>query len=302
MNEETSRDVARLADAIRDHDSILIGAGAGLSTSAGMMYSGERFDKYFSYFARKYGFDNMYFGGFAPFETPEERWAFWSRYIWINRFAPIPKDTYTKLHDLVEDKDYFVLTTNVDHCFQRAGFDKGRLFYTQGDFGLFQCSVPCTQETWDNHDAIKAMVEAQGYVIKEDGSLSLSAGITPKMEVPSELVPACPHCGAPATTNLRANALFVEDEGWHEASDRYSEYLREHVGPEKRILFLEFGVGGNTPVIIKYPFWRMAALDDAATYACVNLGEVHAPNEIRDRSILIDDDIDRILGLIDETI
>lgn len=300
MEDAISQTIDRLAEAIEDHDSILIGAGAGLSTSAGMVYSGERFDSYFSDFARKYGFDNMYFGGFAPFETPEERWAFWSRYIWINRYAPIPKDTYSKLYDLVKDKDYFVLTTNVDHCFQRTGFDKERLFYTQGDFGLFQCSVPCRQETWDNYDAVSAMVDAQGFVIEEDGSLTMPDGVTPKMEIPSELVPICPHCGAPATTNLRADSLFVEDKGWHEASGRYSDFVREHVGTNKSILLLEFGVGANTPVIIKYPFWRMTALYEAATYACVNLGEAYAPNDIRSRSILIDGDIDRVLKMVDE--
>lgn len=299
--DDANESIERLARAIRDNDCILIGAGAGMSAAAGMAYSGERFERYFSGFASKYGFDNMYFGGFAPFETPEERWAFWSRYIWINRYAPIPKDTYSKLYDLVRDKDYFVLTTNVDHCFQRAGFVKERLFYTQGDFGLFQCSVPCTQGTWDNYDEIRAMVEAQGYVIEEDGTLRLPEGVVPKMEVPSELLPVCPHCGEPATTNLRADAFFAEDEGWHAASDRYAEYVHEHVGPGKPVLLLEFGVGANTPVIIKYPFWRMTAFDDDAIYACVNLGETYAPKEIRERSILIDEDIDQVLRELEPT-
>lgn len=295
------RSIEELAAAIAEHDRILIGAGAGMSTSAGMRYSGDRFDEHFSDFARKYGFDNMYFGGFAPFVSPEERWAFWSRYIWINRYAPIPKDTYSILHDLVKDKDYFVLTTNVDHCFQRARFDKKRLFYTQGDFGIFQCSAPCTQETWDNRDEVKAMVEAQGYAVENDGSLTLPEGAAPKMAIPPELVPVCPHCGKPATTNLRADALFAEDEGWHEASGRYREYVREHIGPRKPILLLELGVGSNTPVIIKYPFWRMTALDEEATYACVNLGEAYAPEEIRERSILIDGDIDQVLRELELT-
>ena len=301
MKKDTDRGIERLADVIEVHDCILIGAGAGMSTSAGMVYSGERFDRYFSDFAHKYGFDNMYFGGFAPFASPEERWAFWSRYIWINRYAPIPKDTYDVLHDLVKGKDYFVLTTNVDRCFQRAGFDKERLFYTQGDFGLFQCSAPCSQETWDNRDEIKAMVEAQGYVVKEDGSITLPEGIIPKMAVPSELVPVCPHCGRPATTNLRADAFFAEDAGWHEASGRYTEYVQEHVGSGKPILLLELGVGANTPAIIKYPFWRMVSFDEAATYACVNLGEAYAPQAIRNRSILIDGNIDRVLRELEQT-
>lgn len=295
MENGTDFEVERLAAVLEDYDDILIGAGAGLSTSAGMLYSGERFERYFSDFARTYGFDNMYAGGFTPFETPEQRWAFWSRNIWVNRYAPIPKDTYNVLYDLVKSKDYFVLTTNVDHCFQRTGFDTNRLFYTQGDYGLFQCSVPCSQETWDNRDAVRAMLEAQGYTIGEDGVLTLLNGITPKMEIPTELIPVCPRCGSPATTNLRADAHFVEDEGWHRASKRYDEYIRKHVGPDKPILLLELGVGANTPVIIKYPFWRMTSLDESASFACVNLGEAVAPEEIADRSILIDGDIDRVL-------
>lgn len=296
MKTSTDKGIERLVDAMRAHDSVLIGTGAGLSTAAGMLYSGKRFDRYFFDFAHKYGFDNMYTGGFTPFETPEEMWTFWSRNIWINRYAPIPKNTYDTLHDIVKDKDYFILTTNVDHCFQRAGFDKECLFYTQGDCGLFQCSIPCSQETWDNRDLVKAMLEAQGFAIEEDGTLTLPEEESPKMKIPTELIPRCPRCGEHATMNLRTDSNFVEDEGWYEASDRYKAYVQEHVDPGKPILLLELGVGSNTPVIIKYPFWRMSSLDESATYACVNLGETYAPEEIRGRSILIDGDIDRVLN------
>lgn len=302
MKNETSRSIEHLADAIGSHERILIGAGSGLSTSAGMAYSGMRFDRYFADFARKYGFRDMYSGGFAPFETIEEHWAFWSRNIWINRYAPIPKDTYGVLLDLVRDKDYFVLTTNVDHCFQRAGFDKSRLFYTQGDYGLFQCSLPCCDKTWDNYESVKKMVEAQGFVVAEDGTLEMPGGRAPLMEIPSDLVPMCPNCGRPLTMNLRVDGTFVEDAGWKAASEYYGEYLNTQLDSEHNILLFELGVGGNTPVIIKYPFWRMTANDPGATYACVNLSDTYAPDEIRERSILIDGDIDETLRDLRESV
>ena len=271
-----SRQVDRLQAALAKADAVVIGAGAGLSTAAGYTYSGERFKRLFGDFAARYGFSDMYSGGFYPYETLEEHWAFWSRYVMCNRFEPAPLPVYDQLLALVRGRDYFVLTTNVDHCFQRAGFDKRRLFYTQGDYGLFECSRPCCQETWDNEDAVHAMVEQQR-----------------DLRVPSELVPHCPRCGAPAAMNLRSDETFVEDEGWHRAASRYNDFLRRHEG--MRTLFLEFGVGGNTPGIIKYPFWEMTAGNPRATYACVNLGEAVAPVEIEHRSILIDAGADRVI-------
>lgn len=293
--------IEALAGAVERADSVLIGAGAGLSTSAGMTYGGERFERYFGDFSRRYGFHDMYSGGFTDFGSPEEYWAFWSRTIWINRYAPVPRDTYRVLLDLVRDKDHFVLTTNVDHCFQRAGFAKDRLFYTQGDYGLFQCSRPCCQKTWDNHDAVRAMVEAQGFRVAGEGTLELPDGRAPLMEVPSALVPVCPNCGEPLTMNLRVDTTFVEDDGWRRASARYSEFLHSRVEDGRKVLLLELGVGANTPVIIKYPFWRITATCPEATYASINLGESFAPNEIRDRSILVDGDIDGALRAVRES-
>ena len=257
----------------------MIGAGAGLSAAAGFTYSGERFERYFSDFAAKYGIRDMYSGGFYPFPTSEEFWAYWSRYILINRYQDAPKPVYDDLLKLVADKDYFVITTNVDHCFQKAGIDKKRLFYTQGDYGLFQCSEPCRPETFDNEAVIREMVKRQE-----------------NMRVPSELLPRCPHCGRPMTTNLRCDDRFAEDEGWHAAAERYETFLRTRAG--QKILFWELGVGYNTPVIIKYPFWRMTAKNPNATYVCVNLGEADAPSEIRKQSICIDGDIGEILSLL----
>lgn len=271
-----STEITRLKDALNTAEAVVIGAGAGLSTAAGFTYSGERFTENFADFEEKYGFHDMYSGGFYPFETDEELWAFWSRNIMLNRYTEPPKPVYGDLLSLVKNKDYFVITTNVDHCFQRSGFDKERLFYTQGDYGLFQCSEPCCNETFDNEMIIKQMYERQR-----------------DMKIPSELLPKCPHCGKPLTTNLRADDKFVEDKGWHKAAERYSDFIRSRKG--SRILFLELGVGYNTPVIIKYPFWQFTAANPEAMYACINLGETGCPREIAERSLLIDGDIAKAL-------
>ncbi|MCH5340107.1 MAG: Sir2 silent information regulator family NAD-dependent deacetylase [Acetatifactor sp.] len=260
-----------------DHtDVVVTGAGAGLSTSAGFVYSGQRFRKNFSDFEDKYGFHDMYSGAFCRYDTSEEHWAYWSRFITVNRYMDPPKPVYKQLLELIKDKDYFVITTNVDHCFQKAGIDKKRLFYTQGDYGLFQCSEPCCQETFENENIIRQMVEQQA-----------------DMRIPSELLPVCPHCGKPMTMNLRSDNRFVEDEGWYRAAERYANFLRSKAN--MRILFLELGVGYNTPGIIKYPFWQMTAQNPKATYACINYGEAVCPKEIEEQSICIDGDIGKVL-------
>lgn len=265
-----------LSEKLASADAVVAGAGAGLSTSDGFTYSGRRFEENFSDFIGKYGFRDMYSAGFYPFPSPEEHWAYWSRYIYINRYGQEPGKVYQRLRSLLEGKDYFILTTNVDHCFQRAGFDKHRLFYTQGDYGLWQCSVPCCARTYDNEDAVRLMISRQK-----------------DMRIPSELIPRCPVCGAPMSMNLRADSTFVEDEGWRRAAERYLDFLCRHDG--LNLLFLELGVGGNTPGIIKYPFWQMTAKNPRATYACVNYGEAYAPEEIAERSICIDGDIGEVL-------
>lgn len=274
-----SQQIERLKVALDTADAVVIGAGAGLSAAAGFVYTGERFEQYFSDFAQKYGFRDMYSGGFYPYSSPEIHWAYWSRYISVNRYMDPPRPVYQNLLELVKDKEYFVLTTNVDHCFQKAGFDKKRLFYTQGDYGLFQCSEPCCQETFDNEDVIKVMMEQQR-----------------GMRIPSSLIPRCPHCGKPLTMNLRADDTFVEDEGWHIAAGRYSDFLRRH--DKTAVLFLELGVGYNTPAIIKYPFWEMTAANHKATYACINFGEAVCPQEIEKRSICIDGDIMSVMNAL----
>lgn len=289
-----NRKLQRLKTALDNADAVVVGAGAGLSTSAGLVYSGERFRRYFADFEAEYGFHDMYRGGFYPYQTMEEYWAYWSRYIYVNRYMDAPKAVYEELFQLVRDKDYFVLTTNVDHCFQKAGFDKKRLFYTQGDYGLFQCSEPCHKETYPNRDIICEMVQAQGYVIGENGVLETPEGAVLKMTIPSELIPRCPHCGKPLTMNLRSDDTFVEDEGWHLAAGRYEAFLRTRAALS--VLYLELGVGYNTPVIIKYPFWRMTAKNSKAIYATINFGEAVCPDEIRSRAICLDADIGEVLA------
>ena len=268
--------IDRLYRALQEADAVMIGAGAGLSASAGFLYDGERFQRYFQDFAHQYGFHDMYTGGFYPYDSAEEYWAYWSRYIWVNRYMNAPKPVYPKLLQLVRDKDYFVLTTNVDHCFQKAGFDKKRLFYTQGDYGLFQCSAPCCQETWENAHTIQDMLKQQA-----------------DMRIPTELIPHCPKCGRPLTMNLRSDHRFVQDEGWYQAAGRYEDFLNRH--RHGKILYLELGVGYSTPSIIKYPFWKLALQNPEAVYACVNRGQAVCPTDLHRQAICIDGDIGMVL-------
>ncbi len=268
----------QLKRAISDAEAIVVGAGAGLSASAGYEYGSARFSTSFGDFEKKYGFRDMYAGGFYPFPTREEFWGFWSRFILLNRYTPPPKDTYEKLLRLLSGRDYFVVTTNVDHCFQRAGFDKKRLFYTQGDYGLFQCGLPCSEAVYDNEEAVREMVKTQ-----KDG------------KIPSRLVPRCPKCGRELVPNLRSDGTFVETEGWREACRRYLAFFARH--KKSRVLFLELGVGYNTPAIVKFPFWKMTAENENATYACIN-PEAECPEEIADRAILLRGDIHEALSLL----
>ena len=277
--ESCSVQIERLKQALETADAILIGAGAGLSASAGLTYSGERFERYFLDFHQKYGIADMYSGGFYPFDTLEEYWAWWSRHVFYNRYMDAPIPVYQELLTLVKDKDYFVLTTNVDHQFRHAGFDKQRLFYTQGDYGLWQCSNACHNKTYDNEDTVRQMIAQQR-----------------DMRIPSELIPRCPVCGAPMTMNLRCDDTFVQDEGWYAAQSRYAAFVRRH--KHGKILYLELGVGNNTPVIIKYPFWKATLENPDAIYVCVNFGQAFAPKEIAARSICLDADIGNTLSAL----
>ena len=287
--------INKLKEKINEADAIIVGAGAGLSTADGFIYNGERFEKYFFDFIQKYHMKDMYSGGFFPFESNEEFWAYWSRYIYINRYMDIPSSVYDDLLKVLKDKDYFVITTNVDHCFQKAGFDHKRLFYTQGDYGLFQCSKPCHKKTYDNKEIIEKMLISQGFIINEDKTLSFNNNDI-KMYIDKELLPVCPICGEQMTMNLRSDDAFVEDEGWHKAADNYIQFLNRH--SELKTVFLELGVGYNTPVIIKYPFISMTNKWPKATYICINPNEKYAPEGIEDKSIIINDDIKDVFNAL----
>ena len=272
-----SQQLKNLANHIKECEAIIIGAGSGLSSAAGLTYYGERFNKYFSDFINKYHLTDMYSAGFYPYESLEEYWAYWSRHIYYNRYIDAPKDTYQKLLQLVKDKDYFVLTTNVDHQFQKAGFDKKRLFYSQGDYGLWQCSKPCHQKTYDNKEIVEKMLLQQK-----------------DLKIPSSLIPYCPKCGAFMTMNLRCDQTFVQDEGWNQGQFRYNDFINKH--RDLKIIYLELGVGQNTPVIIKYPFWNYTNSNKKATYVCINYGESFCPDEIKKQAILISGDIDQVIN------
>lgn len=274
-----AENIRRLRQALAEADAVVIGAGAGLSTAAGFTYSGERFRKWFSRQEEAYGYHDMYSGGFYQYATPEEEWAFWWRNIYVNRYLDPPKPTYRELEALTAGKDRFVITTNVDHCFQKAGFEKERLFYTQGDYGLWQCSLPCHQATYDNEAQVREMMAAD-------------EGLT----VPTRLIPRCPKCGRPMMMNLRGDDRFVEDAGWDAAAGRFDDFLRAH--QTGKVLYWELGVGFNTPGIIKYPFWRMTMANPEALYACVNLEDALCPKTIADRSICIDRDVNEMLALL----
>ena len=271
-----SANIGKLEKELEKADAIVIGIGAGMSAASGFDYSGERFENVFRDFHARYGITDMYSGGFYPFQTLEEFWAWWSRMIWINRYTEEIGKPYSDLLAIVRDKEYFIITTNVDHQIQKAGFDKKRLFYTQGDYGLFQCSEPCHQKTYDNKSIIMRMLDEQK-----------------DMRIPSSLIPRCPVCGKPMTTNLRIDDSFVQDEGWYDAASEYESFLNRH--KNSHVLFLELGVGMNTPGIIKYPFWQMTYQNPEAFYACVNMGEAWAPREIGERSVCIDGDIGTVL-------
>ena len=232
--------------------------------------------KHFKYMYDQYGYKDMYTAGFHPFQTSEEKWGYWSKFIYLNRYSVGATPLYQQLLQLVKRKDYFVLTTNVDHQFQLAGFDKERLFYTQGDYGLLQCADACHAKTYDNQEIIESMIKQE-----KDG------------KIPHRLIPICPFCKKEMDMNLRKNEFFVEDEGWHQAARRYREFIQSR--RQNKILFLELGVGYNTPSIIKYPFWQMTYSYPYATYACINLGEIAVPKEIQNRSICINDNIEKVI-------
>ena len=268
--------IQKLKEEIENSEYILIGAGAGLSTSAGFLYDGKRFEENFKDYIKKYGFTDMYSAGFYNFPTLEEYWAYFSLYVYINRYDIEENETYLNLYNIVKNKNYFVITTNVDGRFADSKFDKDKIFAVQGDFSLFQCSKPCRQETFYNEKYIREMIKYK----KE-------------MKIPTELIPKCPYCGRNMSMNLRADSTFVQDKNWDKQKSKYEKFLKN--SNNSKILFLELGVGFNTPSIIKYNFWRMTLNNKKSVYASINLGECYGASNIEERSICIDADISEVL-------
>lgn len=279
IDKELLEKINEINEIIKNADAILIGAGSGLSASAGLEYSGKRFEKYFEDFIKEYNLTDMYSAGFYPYGTDEKYWGYWSNHIFQNRYNFGENETYKNLLNLVKNKDYFILTTNVDHQFQKNGFDKKRLFYTQGDYGLFQCSVPCNNNNYDNEEIIYKMIKEQK-----------------NLEIPSKLIPICSKCGAKMVPNLRVDSKFVQDEGWYNAHENYKNFLLKH--EHSKIVFLELGVGANTPGIIKYPFWNMVKSLPKSKYICINKNEAIVPRDIEKSSILVEFDISYILEML----
>lgn len=261
--------------AIDEADYIIIGAGAGLSTAAGIDYTGERFEKYFKDFIEEYGFTDMYSSGFYPFESQEEKWAYWARHVFANRYDVGKTSVYQKLLKLVEDKEYFVLTTNVEHQFWINGFDDERIFATQGDYGLLQCEKACHDRLYPNKEQVFEWVEK-----------------TENFRIPSDLVPKCPVCGGNMDLNLRKDSYFVEDAKWHEMNKNYYDFLDNIDG---KFVFLEIGVGFNTPGIIRYPFEQMTYNNSEATLIRLNLDYPQAIPENKDNTISFDENVEEIL-------
>ena len=277
MKKYTADYLAKIFEKIENYDVVLVGIEAGIFASAGFEYSGERFERYFFDFKEKYDIKDMYEGGFYPFSSLEEYWAWWARQIYYNRYDVEIGKPYRDLLKILKDKNYFVLTTNVDHQIQKAGFDKAKLFYTQGDYGLWQCSTPCHNKTYDNEEKVRMMIEMQK-----------------DMKIPSHLVPYCPVCKKPMTMNLRIEDTFVQDEGWEQAKERYSDFLEKY--KYSKIMFLELGVGSNTPGIIKYPFMQMTIQNENAMYVTINKQNSYLPKAIKDRSVQVQGDIAEILN------
>lgn len=267
----------KLAQELNKADAVLVGAGTGLSEAAGFTRTAPYFTRHFSDFIDKYGFEDLCTAARFNYPSQEEKWAFWSRAIYLYRYSPAPRPVYNTLFEIIKDKDYFVITTTADHMFQKSGFDSDRLFYTYGDYGTWQCSQPCNDATYDNEDAVRKMMEAQR-----------------DMKVPRSLIPICPACGRKMKVNLLTDDSFVENDGWYRAEERYEHYVRSH--KSGRIVFLDIGTTASTPIIIKCPFTQMTYENPLATYATIADCALPEAEEIKDRALYVNNDIEQSLN------
>lgn len=257
---------------IHDCDVVIVGAGAGLSTAAGLHYSGKRFTDNFPDYISKYQLTDMYSSAFYPFQTLEEKWGYFSRHIKLNRFDAEVGLVYKNLKCILDEKEHFVITTNGDDQFFRAGFDPENVFATQGHYNLFQCKVACHDTLYENEEMVNQMVEQQK-----------------DCKIPTELIPTCPVCGGELVAHLRMDQYFVENEDWHKASQRYQQFLQSCIG--KKVVFLELGIGFNTPSIIRWPFEKMVVQFNNSYLIRVNMDNVQPSYDIQDKGVLIEGDI-----------
>lgn len=280
QNTPYKEQLEQAADLIGKAKTILIGAGAGASAAAGLTYSGERFTDNFSEFIEKYGamyMTDMYAAGFYPFPTQEAKWGYWSKHSMVNRFLPPAMPLYRRLYEIVKEKDYFVLTTNVDHQFQKAGFQAERIFATQGDYGNIQCEKGCHSKIYDAEDMFRQMEQARRDCL-----------------VPSYMVPKCPVCGGNMAMHLRCDQYFVEDENWHRAAGRYYDFLKK-IEKEDAVL-LELGVGFNTPMIIRFPFEKMVRENKGLSLIRLNMNEAVVPESFGSRAVGIGGDMAKVIS------
>lgn len=274
---ETLNNIENIKKLIDEAEYVLIGGGAGLSSSAGIEYSGKRFEDTFKEFIEKYHFTDMYTSGFYDFKTQEEKWAYWAKHMYINDIGMKATDLYKEILELVKNKKYFVITTNVDDQFYKAGFDKDRIFATQGSYAYIQCSCACHDKIYNATDMVKKMVEN----IKD-------------CKIPSELVPKCPVCGENMEVNLRKDAYFVQDDNWYRQNERYGEFLDNT--KDKKVLLLELGVGFNTPGIIRHPFEQMTYNNNEWNLVRINKDNTSTFFDIEDKIIKIKDDISAVFS------
>jgi len=284
QKEPYEEQINRAAEYINEAEVVLIGAGSGLSAAAGLTYSGERFQENFKEFIKKYGVKDMYSAGFYPFPSEEERWGYWSKHVDMNRITPPALPLFQKLFGLVKAKIYFVITTNVDHQFHKAGFDETKIFATQGDYGYIQCARACHKKTYN---ALKLFDQMNR--IRKD------------CKVPSYIVPKCPVCGGSMAMHLRCDQYFVEDESWHKSADAYGKFLSAHL-KGKKVVLLELGVGFNTPTIIRFPFEKMIHDYCNLTMIRLNLDEAFVPESFEKRIVGINDDIVKSLSSISKAV
>ncbi|WP_404900444.1 Sir2 silent information regulator family NAD-dependent deacetylase [Priestia filamentosa] len=279
MNKTYKARIEKAKKEIEDTEFILIGGGAGLSAAAGITYGGKRFTDNFSAFIKKYGLTDMYSSGFYPYKTQEERWAYWAKHIYVNRFEPGPTILYKDLYQLVKDRTYFVITTNVDSQFEKSGFPVDKIFEVQGNYGYLQCAQGCHDKLYYNESLVREMIKK-----------------TVDCQIPSELVPICPVCGGNMDPNLRINQYFVQDEKWYKQNKLYNEFLKQSEG--KRNVYIELGVGFNTPGIIRYPFEQMTYHNEKATLIRLNKENSTGMKENADKTVTFNEDIKEVVSEI----